>query len=155
VERDRCGRFFSLWSVLFSFQEWCFLFGCFSVPPKQNSAGQTVESNVPTYVRVNITASESELWAWQLQQAKLQPTRHLLVGVSDLRRRHYAYFLRLSLFFSVLEKNARNNRSDDSLSFPVSPKQRARLVWRYTRSVPSCQATTAPCCRFPGETVQG
>jgi WD40 repeat protein len=42
--------------------------------------------------RVNIPASEIEPWAWQLQQAKLQPRRHLLVDVSDLRRRHRRLF---------------------------------------------------------------
>ena len=38
--------------------------------------------------RVNIPASEIEPWAWQLRRAKLQPRRHLLVDVSDLRPRH-------------------------------------------------------------------
>jgi WD40 repeat protein len=41
--------------------------------------------------RVNRTASEIRSWAWQLQQAKLQPMRHLLVDVSDLRRRHFLF----------------------------------------------------------------
>ena len=49
--------------------------------------------------RVNITASEIESRAWQLQQAKLQPMRHLLVDVSDLRRRHRLVRACVFLFF--------------------------------------------------------
>jgi len=107
--------------------------------------------------RVNITASEIELWAWQLQQAKLQPMRHLLVDVSDLRRRHrrhrlvrarvFPFFFFFSIFGDILLASLSHLFSSSSR---IAPKQPARRAWRSRRRPRSRAATTARCWPSPG-----
>jgi len=115
--------------------------------------------------RVNIPASEIEPWAWQLQQAKLQPRRHLLVDVSDLRRRHRRLFCSRSarlvlgeggLFsllahlgspFSSLPSDARVPSFENKKN---APKQPAPPAWPSRRLPRSRAAMTARRFRSPG-----
>ena len=98
--------------------------------------------------RVNITASEIDSRAWQLQQAKLQPMRHLLVDVSDLRRRHRLVRACVFLFFLVTSFASLSHLF--SSSSQIALKQPARRAWRSRRRPRSRAATTARCWLSPG-----